>query len=170
MSRRHLLALPLLLAPLLAGCGNAITAQIVGMAAVTVDTDGTAVVLVRACTDDVDTIEVVGSRAGLSQEQPNPLVASWRTRDPQAGTVSLPVDRPPAGWSAGRPGGAVTFAPDRRYIVLALASRADAEVTQVDFRGSDLTALDDGHVLVRNSRLWTRQRFDRQSCDDLSST
>ncbi|MEO7980917.1 MAG: hypothetical protein ABI807_08515 [Sporichthyaceae bacterium] len=175
MTRLRLLAVPFLIAPLVAGCGNAITTDIVGMAAVSVDADGTPVLLVRACTDQVDTIDVVGSRAGLEQDQPNPRLASWTTRRPRAGTVALPVDLPPSGWSpdptAGPMGSpaafALTFAPDRQYIVLGLSSGADAEVTQVDFRGRDLRALDPAHVLVRHARTWTRERFDRHACDGL---
>lgn len=168
MTRLRLLAVPLLVAPLVAGCGNAITTDIVGMAAVSVDADGTPVLLVRACTDDVDTVQVFGSRAGLEQDQPNPVLASWTTSSPRRGTVTLPADGAPSGWSPGeRAGGVVTYAPDEQYIVLGQASVADAEVTQVDFRGRDLRALDPAHVLVRHARTWTRERFDRHACDGL---
>ncbi len=166
-----LLAAALALAVLagLGGCGNAITAEIVGMAAVAVDDDGNPVLLVRSCTDEVDTVEVVGSREGLADDQPNPVLASWTTREPRAGTLALPVARPPAGWTAQDPAGeAVRFAADQQYIVLGVASGADVEVSQVDFRGADLAGLDTEHVLVRQATTWTRARFDAQTCDEMS--
>ncbi len=168
MTRLRLLAVPLLIAPLVAGCGNAITTDMVGMAAVSVDADGAPVLLVRACTADVDTVRVFGSRAGLEQDQPNPALAAWTTSSPRRGTVTLPADGAPAGWAPDPTAGSgLTFAPNRQYIVLGQASAADAEVTQVDFRGRDLRALDPEHVLVRHARTWTRERFDRHACDGL---
>jgi hypothetical protein len=150
---------------LLTGCGNAVTAQVIGMAAVTRTRDGSPVLLVEVCRGHIDTIAVYASREGLSADQPNPLVASWTSDQPVSGTIRLPIEQPGPGW---RPVSStpdrLTFGRGRGFVVLAQSSQQDAEVTQVSFRGGALRQLEVGQVLVRNSRVWSRKRFERDAC------
>jgi hypothetical protein len=166
MRRSGVLAvLAALVTPLMVGCASSVTAEVIGMAAVTRGSDGRPVLLVKVCKDDIDTVTVSATREGLSDDQPNPLVASWTSDQPASGTVRIPVRRPPAGWT---PGGAtpdaLSFGLSRGYVVLGQASARDAEVTQVSFRGRALRDLEPGQVLVRNSQVWSRRQFERQAC------
>jgi hypothetical protein len=165
--RNRLLLSPVVLLPLLStGCGNQVTADVIGMAAVTRGSDGTPVVLVKVCDKTVDTITVYTSREGLSQDQPNPEVASWTTERDRAGTIRFPVNRPPAGWSPGsRTPESVVLEPDKSYVVIAERSHEDAEVTQVSFRGRAVASLRPGRLLVNDSQTWTVRRFQDHACD-----
>lgn len=165
--RDRVLAALAMLVPLLStGCGNQITAEVIGMAAVTRGGDGGPVVLVKVCRKDIDRITVYSSREGLSQDEPNPRVGSWTSHRARTGTIRLRVDRPSPGWlpDPATPD-PVVFAPDRGYVVTAQRSTEDAEVTQASFRGRALGSLDPGHLLVMDSRTWTVARFRRHACD-----
>ncbi|MGD9957783.1 hypothetical protein [Nocardioides sp.] len=143
------------------GCGNAVSADIIGTTALTVDGRGAPVVLVAVCDQHVDTIEIYTGREGLEDDEPNPSVASWTSSSPQTGTVTLALDRVSAAWTGP---GAVRLADDTLYIVSASRSDADAETTQVSFRGRAIAALGPDQVIVRDGRVWTRERFDAQAC------
>jgi hypothetical protein len=159
------LALSSLVVCLLTACGNAVTAKVVGMAAVTQSRDHTPVLLIKVCKDDVDTVSVFSSREGLSGDQPNPLVASWTSAQPVSGSIRLSVEQPPAGWTPVPPTAASpTFEQTKGYIVLAQSSQKDVEVTQVSFHGRALRRLKPGQVLVRNSQVWSRHQFEQAAC------
>jgi hypothetical protein len=166
MWRYSLLATLLaLVAWLLPGCGNTVWVEVIGMAAVTQSSNGSPVLLVKVCKDNIDTISVFGSREGLSAGQPNPLLASWTSDHPVSGTIHLSIEQPRASW---RPGPSTpdspTFGLAQGYVVLAQSSQQDAEVTQVNFQGKALHGLKPGQVLVRNSHIWSRERFEREAC------
>jgi hypothetical protein len=166
MWRCGVLMIPLALVTwLLTGCGNTVTVEVIGMAAVAQSGDGSPVLLVKVCKDNIDTISVFASRKGLSADQPNPLVASWTSDHPVSGTIQLSIEQPGAGWRPGpsTPAG-LTFGLAQGYVVLAQSSQQDAEVTQVSFRGRALHELKPGQVLVRNSHIWSRERFEREAC------
>jgi hypothetical protein len=154
-----------LVACLLTGCGNTVTVEVIGMAAVAQSSNSSPVLLVQVCKDNIDTISVFASREGLSADQPNPLVASWTSDHPVSGTIHLSIEQPRASW---RPGPStpdrLTFGLARGYVVLAQSSQQDAEVTQVSFQGRALHELKPGQVLVRNSHIWSRERFEREAC------
>ena len=142
MWRSGVLVTPLaLVAWLLAGCGNTVTAEVIGMAAVTQSSHGGPVVLVKVCKDNIDTISVFASREGLSEDKPNPLIASWTSDHPASGTIRVSIEQPRAGW---RPGPStpdrLRFGPAQGYVVLAQSAQQDAEVTQVSFQGRALHA------------------------------
>jgi hypothetical protein len=149
----------------LTGCGNSVTADVIGMAAVTQGRDGTPVLLVEVCRDGIDTISVSATREGLSDDQPNPQVASWSSDHPASGTIRIPIQQPPAGWTAdASTPDPLTFSPARGYVVLGQASRRDAEVTQVSFRGREVRDLEPGQVLVKSSQVWSLERFEQEAC------
>ncbi len=55
------------------GCGIAPTTENIDMAAVTVDRDGSPVLLVRVCKDGIDTVSVFAQREGLPADEPTPV-------------------------------------------------------------------------------------------------
>lgn len=163
-SRLVLTALvPAVLLVSLIGCGNDVTAEIIGTTGVTVDQQGDPLVLVQVCRDDVDVVEVVGGRGGLEPDEPNPTIGRWTTATPQDGSFTLDLAAPAPGWSGPA---TVDLEGDSLYIVSASRSDADAEVVQASFRPDDLVDLDDEHVIVRDGEVLTRSAFD-SSCDDL---
>ena len=166
MWRYGVLVTPLaLVAWLLTGCGNAVTAEVIGMAAVTQSSHGSPVLLVKVCKDNIDTISVFASHEGLSADQPNPLIASWTSDHPASGTIRVSIEQPRASW---RPGPStpdrLRFGLAQGYVVLAQSSQQDVEVTQVSFQGRAVHELKPGQVLVRNSHVWSRERFEREAC------
>lgn len=168
MTRSLAVLAPLtLVAGLMSGCGIAPTTEIIGMAAVTVDHDGNPVLLVRVCKDSIDTVSIFAQRDGLSADEPNPVVASWTSDRAVGGTIEVPVQRPPVGWTPDpSTPDSPSFSQGKGYIVLAGSSQQDAEVTQVSFRGGDLRGLTADQVLVRHSHTWSRQAFARDACRD----
>jgi hypothetical protein len=166
MRRYGVLLVPVaLVAWLLSGCGNVVTTKVIGMAAVTQGSDGHPVLLVKVCQDHIDTLSVFATREGLAADQPNAQVASWTSHQPASGTIEVAVEHPGASW---RPVPStpdrLTFRAARGYIVLGESSQQDVEVTQVSFRGRALQSLKPGQVLVRNSHVWSRDRFEREAC------
>ena len=159
----RLLLVPVLLLVGIAAtaCGNAVTAEVIGSAGVTVDAQGEPVVLVTVCQDDIDSIDLVGGRGGLEPDEPNPTIASWTAGTPQHGTITLSLGAPGAPWE----GPALVELEDPElYVVSADRSGADAEVTQASFRGRDLAALSPDQVIVRDGTVVTRAAFDAEAC------
>ncbi|CAN5386112.1 hypothetical protein BH11ACT8_BH11ACT8_34930 [soil metagenome] len=144
------------------GCGNAVDAEVIGSAGVTVDSDRRLVVLVEVCRDDVDSVSLVTGREGLEDDEPNPTVASWTAATPQSGSIVLETAAPPAAWT-----GPATVALDdgTLYVVSASSSERDAEVTQASFRAGDLASLSGGDVIVRDGSVMARAAFEAGACD-----
>ncbi len=141
----------------LGACGNAVTADVIGTTAVTLDEDGRPVAVVRVCDGEVDTIQLFGDRTGLADDEPNPVIGTWRATSGRDGTVELVL----GGANAGRNGPeALTLADDRTYVVTAARSGADAEATQVSFSPAQLASLAPGQVVVRDGDVVARTDLD----------
>ena len=164
MTRSHRIATAVVLAAigaLTTDCGNAIDAEVVGMAAVSVDRAGSPIIVVAVCSDHIDRVEVFGTREGLDENEPNPQVGSWTATDPQTGHVSIDVAAPGGDWTASGP---IKLETGDGYIVNASRSDADVETTQVNFTGRDLATLDPSQIIVRDAEVWTREKFDAEAC------
>jgi hypothetical protein len=64
-------ATPLVVAVVVAGCGNLIDTEIIGKTGLARRVDGSVVILVNVCSDSVDRVGVYGSRDGLAPDQQN---------------------------------------------------------------------------------------------------
>jgi hypothetical protein len=145
----------------LSGCGNAISASIIGVAAVGKDDRGIPVVLVDVCSEHIDRIEWYAGREGLADDAPNRRLGAWRATAPQTGTVALALADPSSSWITEAP---LTAPAPATNIVDAAASDKDSEAMGVSFTAAQLDALPAGRVLVREGEVWTRERFDAQAC------
>lgn len=155
--------LVLLLTPALStltACGNAASADIVGTAAVTVDDAGRPVALVQVCHGWIDTVQVLGDREGLADDEPNPTLGTWRTESGRDGTVELVLGVVNDGWSGPEE---LALADGRTYVLTALDSDEDAEATQVSFTTAQLATLAPDHVLVGDGTTRPRTELD---CDE----
>lgn len=133
----------LLLVATVAGCGNAVdVGPGAGATALVVDDAGHLSVVTEVCRDEVDTIEIVRDREGLSETEDNPLVARYRSADPQTGRVTLSLDEPGPGW---RPGTPTRLERGTGYIVTASGSGEDGnEAAPVYVSGDALSTMTPG--------------------------
>ncbi|WGX99670.1 hypothetical protein QI633_14090 [Nocardioides sp. QY071] len=157
-TRLRLVLLALVLAPALTACGNAVTADVIGTTAVTVGADGRPVALVRVCTGGIDTVQVLGDRVGLADDEPNPVLGTWRAGSGNGGTVELVLGATNDGWSGPEE---LSLEDDRTYVLSALDSAADAEATQVTFTPVQLASLAPGEVVVRDGEVVPRAEATR---------
>ncbi|WGX99375.1 hypothetical protein [Nocardioides sp. L-11A] len=155
----HLLALVAAGASL-TGCGNAVTAEVVGTAAITVAADGTPIALVRVCRGEVDTVRISGDRAGLADDEPNPTLGIWRARGGQDGLVELALHAANDGWSGPDD---LPLAAGRPYILTAADADEDAETTQVSFTTDQLERMTPDQVIVGDGSIEPRSGFG--ACD-----
>ena len=145
----------------LAGCGNAADADVNGSTAITVDSDGNAVVLAAICHSSIDEVTISFDRKGLKETEQNKDVGTWKATKPMKGLVELNLASPGADWTTSR-----TFAPqdDKGYIVIADQAKADVEAAQIYFHGRDLARLTPTTVLVGDpAKIVKRSTFER-SC------
>lgn len=170
-SRSRLTALPtflptvlptvLVAGALLTACGNAADADILGRTAITVDSAGSPVAVVRVCHGHVDTVQLLGDRTGLADDEPNPVVGTWRAEGDRTGTVEVALTGANDGWT----GPADTrLEADSTYVLIASDSGADAEASQVSFTPAQLADLDPGQVIVADGTVQDRSALD--DCDE----
>jgi hypothetical protein len=145
---------------LLAGCGNAVDADVNGETAVTLDAAGQPVVLVAVCHSSIDAVVVSRDRKGLKETEPNVDLGTWTASKPMKGIVSLPLADPGSDWSVK---GAFDPEDAKGYIVIAYQAKADVEAQQVYFHGSDLAKLASDEVLVGDREVQKRTKFEH-SC------
>ncbi|QSR26596.1 hypothetical protein CFH99_13270 [Nocardioides aromaticivorans] len=145
----------------LTACGNSVDARIVGRAGIGVDDEGRPVAVVRVCDGEVDTIELLGDRTGLDDDEPNPVLGTWRADRARTGTVELTLDGHQDGWTGPE---APELEDGRTYVLNASDSGADAEASQVSFTPAQLRDLDADQVLVADGSVEDRSTLDR--CDD----
>ncbi|WP_408896764.1 hypothetical protein ACJ5H2_17760 [Nocardioides sp. R1-1] len=157
-----------LLVPLIAsfltltGCGNAVTARVVGAVGVGTDPDGTVVAVVATCGHDLDTVTLVRGREGLPDDEPNPVVASGPLATDAGGltVVTLTVA------SAASPPGPLRLddlTGSTRYVLSAHSSREDVEAEQVTFAAEDLSALPADRVVTGDGQIRARDAL-REAC------
>lgn len=160
-SRRAALLPVLLVSTSLVACGNAADADILGRAGIAVDDAGRPVAVVHVCHGTVDTVELLGDRAGLSDDEPNPVIGRWRSERGASGTIELGLGVANDGWT-GQP--APELDDDRTYVLTASDSGADAEASQVSFTRDQLQDLGAGRVIVADGSVEDRSVLD--DCDD----
>jgi hypothetical protein len=142
------------------GCGNIITTEIIGATGVTVDDEHHPVVLVQLCKGTIDHVELSGTREGLSDEEPNPSYGGWDAASPAQGSISVNLGTGTQGWT----GPTFSPEPDRRYIVDASSSTADAATSQAVFSAEDLARLQPGRVLRGDGEVVSRATFGTDAC------
>ncbi len=145
----------------LTACGNAADADILGRAGITVDGAGKPVAVVRVCHGEVDTVQLLGDRAGLADDEPNPVIGTWQAERGATGTIELDLTADNAGWT-GEP--IPQLDAGRTYVLAASDGDADAEASQVSFTPAQLTGLDAGQVIVADGSVQDRSALD--DCDD----
>jgi hypothetical protein len=133
---------------LVAGCGNSITTEINGAVAAKMDATHSVVLVFRVCSGAVDHVELYPPHAGPRTKSDRPI-GVWRTSTPIARNTILNLGHPGPTWQVRRDPGHLQ--PGLTYGVLAMNSGVDEELTQLNFRPSQLEALPSGHV-----------RFDRR--------
>jgi hypothetical protein len=152
--------LALVLVPALAtfgGCGNAVTTDVIGTTAVASGPDGDPVAVVRVCTGTIDTVQLLGDRRGLSDDEPNPVVGTWRATTGRDGTVELALGAAVAGWRGPEE---LALEEDRTYVLTAADSDEDAEASQVSFTARQLASLGPDRVVVRDGEVVPRTELD----------
>lgn len=144
----------------LTGCGNAVSADVNGSTAITVDASGNVIVLAAICHSTIDEVTISADRAGLKETEKNKTLGTWKSRRPMKGLVSLNLAEPGPDWT-----GKSTFTPEasKGYIVIPDQAKADVEAEQVSFHGRDLARLAPGQVLVGDAKIEQRTTFER-SC------
>lgn len=145
----------------LTACGNAADAAILGRAGITVDEAGKPVAVVRVCHGEIDEIELLGDRAGLADDEPNPVIGTWQAERGATGTVELHLTADNDGWT-GRP--VAQLETGRTYVLAASDGDADAEASQVSFTPAQLADLDAGQVIVADGSVQDRSALD--DCGD----
>lgn len=150
-----------LVAFVVAGCGNAADADVNGSTGITVGQDGSPIVLVMVCHSTIDQVTISADRTGLKASDPNVTLGTWKAASAQKGLVTLDVAKPASDWAS-----ADTFHPvaAKGYIVIASQAKADVEAEQVYFHGRDLAKLTPDQVLVGDAKVEKRSTFEA-SCD-----
>lgn len=130
-----------------AGCGNAMTTEIVGATGVTVDQQGDPQAVVVVCHASIDRLTLTGDRTGLAADERNPLLGTWTAHDALTrGVHRMPLLAPSGEWSFA--GSFRSFEPERRYILVASNSERDLSTSQVVFHSNDLEVLDSATVML----------------------
>lgn len=161
-SLRHAALLTVLLAVTsLTACGNSVDADILGRSAIAVDDAGKPVAVVHVCHGQVDTVELLGDRAGLADDEPNPVIGTWRADRGVSGTIELALAAPEDGWT-GQPVPELDV--ERTYVLVASDSGADGEASQVSFTAAQLADLDTDQVIVADGSVQDRSALD--DCDE----
>lgn len=137
----------------LSACGNAVDADIIGTTAVAVGADGRPVAVVRACGGELDTIQLLGDRTGLADDEPNPVLGTWRATSGHEGTVELVLGGTNDGWSGPEE---LALEVGRTYVLTALDGDQDAEATQVSFTPDQLASLTPDEVIVGDGTVRAR--------------
>ncbi|TNM39590.1 hypothetical protein FHP29_11970 [Nocardioides albidus] len=141
----------------LAACGNAVDADVIGTTAVTVGADGRPVAVVRVCTGGIDTLQLLGDRTGLADDEPNPVLGTWRAATERDGTVELVLGSADDGWRGPEE---IALEDDSTYVLSASDSDQDAEATQVSFTPAQLASLAPDQVVVRDGEVVARADLD----------
>jgi hypothetical protein len=128
----------------LSGCGP----EVLPLAAVTVDADGTPRVLVRPCGDATYEAPTVEGRAGSYEEEPGSDEADttvWEADGEWSGDVEFPLFSPPAAWEA-ETRGEQRLLPGRTYEFTFYGHTDDHATGAVSFTVGDLERVGRGQV------------------------
>jgi hypothetical protein len=142
------------------GCIQGVDVTIVGQTGVSVDEDGRPLVIVAACKDHLNFIDIYFDREGLKETEPNKKVGTWTSSSPITKTFVFDIKSPGLVWT---PRQGVTIEPGRGYIVEAAATDADFAATQVGFKGADLSKMrtDSVYTNVSDPDSEKFKRYDR---------
>jgi len=147
-----------------AGCGNAVTTDVVGMTGVTADAQGRPVVIVAACGAAYDRIAVSDmlDRSTVPATQVNETLLTMTRETPLTGTETVSLTDPLAPWSASK-----RFEPTEPdgIDVAAFAEGEDRTTTSVMVTRAEYHQVSADVVLVRQGERWTRAEFDARACD-----
>ncbi|MDX2606652.1 hypothetical protein PV379_35500, partial [Streptomyces caniscabiei] len=128
----------------LSGCSP----EVLPLAAVAVDDDGTPRVLVRPCGDDTYAQPMVEGWAGSYEEKPAADEADttvWETDGAWSGDVEFPLFSPPAAWKA-EARGEQRLLPGHTYAFVFYGHTDDQANGEVSFTAADLGRLERGEV------------------------
>lgn len=152
-------ATPLVVAVVVAGCGNLIDTEIIGKTGLTRSADGSVVILVNVCTDSVDHVGVYGSRNGLAQDQQNATLGELHASKPQSGSVEVSLAAPEIPWTAD-PVVQLPDDPGSLFIVIASTDgNKSTQAAQVSATRTQVDALPQGFVLVSSAKQIARSEF-----------
>ncbi|MBA2698909.1 MAG: hypothetical protein H0U61_09070 [Nocardioidaceae bacterium] len=144
---------------LVAGCGNAITTDIIGAVGVSLDRAGSPQLVLAVCSGSVDEIELYGPHQGGETTSQEPI-GVWRAKESvTAGTV-LDLSNPGSAWTVVRDPG--TLKPGESYSAFGVSLSEDQEISQVDFTLDRLKRLSADQVLYYHSK--------RVKADELHAT
>ncbi|MEO6606318.1 MAG: hypothetical protein ABIN55_11935 [Aeromicrobium sp.] len=151
----------------LSACGNAVTTDVNGQTAITVDDEGNLVVLVAVCHSSIDQVTIAADREGLKETEENPILGTWTASKPQKGLVTLSLADPGSPWQSSS-----TFVPAdaKGYIVIGARTDADVEATQVYFHGGDVAGLTPDDVIVEDAKVQKRSTFEKVCDEDSGSS
>lgn len=150
------------LVPALAGCGNFITTEIVGMVGVTADAEGRPVVIVAPCGAAIDRMHVVEllDRSKVNEQETNPVLLELARSAAITGPTTLNLAAP-GDWT---PEGSFDPAAQAAVVIGAASSTKDQSATPVQVTTAQYADLDASHVRVREDEVWTRVDFDALAC------
>ncbi|MFF9034816.1 hypothetical protein ACF090_05020 [Streptomyces sp. NPDC014892] len=141
----------------LSGCGP----EVLPLAAVAVDGDGTPRVLVRPCGDDTYEAPTVEGWAGSYKEKPGADEADttvWATTGAWSGDVEFPLFSPPAAWRA-EARGEQRVLPGHTYEFAFFGHTDDYANGAVSFTAADLGRLERGDVWA-DGRVMDAEEFE----------
>lgn len=144
----------------LSGCGNSVDATVDGATGVSVNPDGSPTIVVAPCKYPVDAVKVMFDRKGLSGDESNKSVGTWKLKEPADSLVTLDLAAPDGTWMPHR---ATTLDPDRGYIVSAYAADKDSETSQVDFTFDQLKDVTPATVL-HGGTVTSLESFQKEAC------
>lgn len=168
--RPHPLPLPVLV-PLivsllsLAGCGNAVTAQVAGAIGVGIDPEGRVVAVVATCGHDLDEVTLAGGREGLAEDEPNPVLASGLVPAEPGALADVVLTPAAAAGAAGVPLRPDDLAGSTLYTLSAHSAQRDVEAEQVSFEADELASLPADRVVTGDGVVRSRDAL-REACDD----
>ncbi len=135
---------------LVTGCGNAITTEIVGATAVSLDRSGAPQFSLAVCSGSVGVIDLYGPHQGDESTSQRPI-GVWRAATPVTADTVVNLENPGPPWTVERDPGALK--PGERYSAFGSSTTEDEEISQVDFTLRRLGRLRAGQALFRSSRI-----------------
>ena len=115
---------------------------------VTVDEQQRPVLIVEACQGTAAEVNMYFDRQGLADNEQNVKVETWVATDPQRGSGELTLHAPAEAWS----GDPVELSSHRGYIVDGIGEGDSGVLSQVYFRGRDITSMDPGTVYTNDAQ------------------
>lgn len=146
------------------GCGNADTTDVFGQTALAQNAQGDVIAVVKLCKDNVNEIDVNGSREGLTESATNPNLGGFKASEPVGGTFEVNLSHPAGPWMASQPL-AEPKAPTKSWIVSARSTDKDAVTQQVSATPEQVRELAGGDVLVDEGKVVTRKVFEDKACE-----